>query len=338
MRLACIHSFFVALACAAISYGSSTFTNPLLPSGPDPWVIYDHGFYYYTNTTGTNITLWKTRDITDLQHADKKVIWTPPPQQPYSYQLWAPELHELNGKWYVYFTADAGTNPTHRLWVLEDAASDPFSNDWHFAGPVEGIGDHWSIDPTIFGNQGKDYLIWSGWPNGTHTLQGLYIAQLKNPTEIEGNPVLISQPQYDWEHFGDVNEGPEILKHDSKLFLVYSASGCWTDHYALGILVASAGADLLNPASWHKVDHPALSSLPAAHAFGPGHNTFFKSPDGKEDWILYHANPDANDGCGNLRSPRAQPFTWGADGLPNFGNPVPLNQPLPKPSGTPDHH
>lgn len=336
MSLARIFFLATALTGAVVAYASSTFTNPLLPSGPDPWVVYDNGFYYYMNTMGKNITLWKTRDITDLQHAEKRVIWTPPPQKAYSYQLWAPELHKLNGKWYLYFTADAGTNPTHRLWVLESRSPDPLNGRWQFEGPVKGIGDHWAIDPTVFENHGREYIIWSGWPNGTHTLQGLYIAELKNPTRIEGRPVLISQPQYDWEHYGDVNEGPEMLKHDSKLFLVYSANGCWTDKYALGILVASSDSNLLDPASWHKVDHPVLSSLPTAHAFGPGHNTFFRSPDGKEDWILYHANPDAHDGCGNLRSPRAQPFRWGADGLPDFGSPVPLNQPLPKPSGTPD--
>jgi GH43 family beta-xylosidase len=329
--LACL-----ALLLGASAYASSTFTNPLLPSGPDPWVLYDNGFYYYTNTTGNNITLWRTRDITNLRNADKKVIWIPPPHRAYSYQLWAPELHKVKNKWYVYFTADAGTNPSHRLWVLKDGSTDPLSGTWKFAGSVKGVGDHWAIDPTIFEHRGRDYIVWSGWPNGTRTLQGLYIAQLKSPTKIKGKPVLISEPQYQWERFGDVNEGPEVLKHDSKLFLVYSASGCWTDHYALGMLVASEGSNLLDPDSWHKIERPVLSTSAAARAFGTGHNTFFKSPDGTQDWILYHANPAANEGCGNDRSPRAQPFIWGPDGWPVFGDPVPIDQPLPKPAGTPD--
>src|SRR5690348_12247598 len=75
-----------------IAAAEDTFTNPLLPSGADPWVISEHGFYYYMNTTGVNLTLWKTRDVTDLREAEKKVVWTPPASGPYSHDIWAPEI------------------------------------------------------------------------------------------------------------------------------------------------------------------------------------------------------------------------------------------------------
>ncbi len=331
-----IRNVSLATALLACAYASSTFTNPLLSSGPDPWVIYDNGFYYYTDTTAKNITLWRTADITDLKQAEKKVIWTPPPGRPYSHDLWAPELHKVNGHWYIYFAADAGQNATHRLWVLKDLSPDPFGGEWKLLGPVQGLQQHWAIDPTVFEESGRKYIVWSGWPGNTDGTQDLYIAQLKAPAKVKGKRVLISSPQYDWERFGNVNEGPEILKHGSKIFLIYSASGCWTDHYALGMLVASADSNLLDPASWTKIDHPVFTGSTAAHAFGTGHNTFFKSPDGTQDWILYHANPEPNEGCGRFRSPRAQPFTWDANGMPDFGSPVPLGQPLPKPSGTKD--
>jgi GH43 family beta-xylosidase len=326
----------LALVFAACAYASSTFTNPLLRYGADPWVIYDQGFYYYTETTGENITLWKTRDITDLRHAQKKVIWTPPPTGPYSHQLWAPELHNLNGRWYVYFAADAGADATHHLWVLEDQSTDPFSDDWKFLGPVQGLENHWAIDPTVFEDRGHYYIIWSGWPGRRPGVQDLYMAELKTPSKVKGKRVLLSTPQYDWERFGNINEGPEILKHASQVFLVYSASGCWTDHYVLGMLVATEGTDLLKAASWRKIDHPVFAGSARAHAYGTGHNTFFPSPDGTQDWILYHANPEPNEGCDNFRSPRAQPFTWDASGFPDFGTPVPLHQRIPKPSGTPE--
>src|SRR3984957_18874636 len=80
----------------SVSSTTDTFHNPLLPSGPDPWVITHNGFYYYMNTTGQNLTVWKTRDITDLAHAEKKVVWPPPPTGPYSHEIWAPELHLLD--------------------------------------------------------------------------------------------------------------------------------------------------------------------------------------------------------------------------------------------------
>jgi GH43 family beta-xylosidase len=131
-----------------------------------------------------------------------------------------------------------------------------------------------------------------------------------------------------------VNEGPEILKHGKKLFLIYSASGCWTDFYALGMLTASKNSDLLNPASWIKTEQPVFKQSPENSVYAPGHNSFFKSPDGHEDWILYHANSNPNEGCGNKRSPRAQKFTWNKDGSPNFGVPLKDGQPLAVPSGT----
>ena len=61
----------------AAAQTANTFTNPLLESGADPWVTFDHGFYYYMNTTGVNLTIWRTRDVTDLHNAEK-VVWIPP--------------------------------------------------------------------------------------------------------------------------------------------------------------------------------------------------------------------------------------------------------------------
>jgi GH43 family beta-xylosidase len=130
----------------------------------------------------------------------------------------------------------------------------------------------------------------------------------------------------------NVNEGPEILKHGDDIFLVYSGSACWTDYYALGVVRARSGSNLLDPASWSKYDHPFLEQDREAKVFGTGHNGFFKSPDGKEDWIIYHANPGSNEGCGGMRSPRIQKFTWNSDGSPNFGKPIGTEVTLQKPS------
>ncbi len=332
---------FLALATGA--YAASTFSNPLLATGPDPWVTYQDGFYYYMNTTSRNLTIWKTRDITDLEHAQKKIVWTPPRKGPDSHELWAPELHFVNGKWYIYFAADAGKNRTHRIWVLENSSRDPLSGEWAMKGELTDATDKWAIDPTVFENAGKLYVIWSGWPGDKNGTQNIYIAELKNPWTVESRRVMLSTPQFPWEEFGDlphdhpkhvnVNEAPEILTHNGKIFLIYSASGCWTDHYALGMLTASSTSDLLSPASWTKSAHPVFSESPEAHAYGPGHNGFFKSPDGRQDWIIYHANPQPHEGCSRDRSPRAQPFTWNSDGTPNFGTPVPIDKPIAKPSG-----
>jgi len=323
----------------------ATFMNPLKSGGPDPWVISRDGYFYYMNTTGSNLTIWKTKQITDLAHAEKKVVWVPPATGMYSKELWAPELHFLMGKWYLYFSADDGRNENHRIYVLENASPDPLQGEWAFKGKLADPTDKWAIDGTVFEESGKLFAVWSG--EERTGVQAIYMARLKNPWTITGNHIRLSLPEYPWEKVGDldpknkivgiphvdVNEGPEILQHGDKIFLVYSASGCWTNYYALGMLTASKSADLMLPASWKKSSAPVFRQKPSASAFGTGHNTFFKSPDGTQDWILYHANPKADQGCGNLRSPRAQPFTWKTDGTPDFGEPLPIDQPIPVPSG-----
>jgi GH43 family beta-xylosidase len=331
MTKARIILFFLLLSVAGFS--QATFTNPLLPSGADPWSIYKDGYYYYTNTLGNRIDIWKTKSLADLKTAERKTIWTPPHGTSYSKELWAPEIHFIQGKWYVYFAADDGKNDNHRLYVLENASANPLEGEWVFKGKISDSSDKWAIDGSVFEHKRQLYMVWSGWEGDTNGRQDLYIAKLKNPWTIEGNRVRISRPEHDWERHGDlndpnnpphvdVNEGPQLLTHRDKLFIVYSASGCWTDFYALGILTASANSNLMDASSWKKSSQPVFKESPENKVFAPGHNSFFKSPDGKEDWILYHANSEPGQGCGSHRSPRAQKFTWSADGIPNFGEPV----------------
>ncbi len=332
-----------SLAQQASAESSTTFHNPLLPRGADPWVTQYRGTYYYTNTTGYNLTLWSTQDMTDLAHARTRVVWTPPADGPYSKEIWAPELHRLHDRWYLYFAADRGNNNTHRIFVLENASEDPLDGTWTMKGQVSDRTDKWAIDASVFEANGQMYMIWSGWKGDTNGEQDIFIAHLKNPWTVDSERAVLSFPKYPWEHVGDllndpvlphveVNEGPEILQHGDDIFLIYSASGCWTDYYALGLVRAKRGSDLLNPASWSKLDHYVFRMSAAARVFGTGHNSFFKSPDGKQDWLLYHANDEPGQGCGGHRSPRAQPFTWGADGLPVFGEPLPTSQAIPNPS------
>jgi GH43 family beta-xylosidase len=324
--------------------GTGTFINPLLPSGPDPWVIYHDGYFYYTNSTGNRLEIWKTKTMPGLTTAPHKTIWKPPVNTAYSKDIWAPELHFLQGKWYMYFAADDGHNTQHRMYVLENASPDPLEGDWIFKGQIGDNTNKWAIDGSVFENRGQLYMIWSGWEGDTNGQQNIYLAKMKNPYTVTGERVKISSPEFEWEKYGDlranddpphvnVNEGPEILLHDGKVFLIYSASGCWTDHYALGMLTAKASANLTDLASWKKSPEPVFKTSEENSVYAPGHNSFFQSADGKEDWIIYHANPTPGCGCGNKRSPRMQKFTWKKDGTPDFGIPVKTGAPIPVPGG-----
>ena len=260
-----------------------------------------------------------------------------PATGPYSKDIWAPELHYLQNKWYIYFAADDGDNKNHRIYVLENSSPDPLTTNWVFKGKIADSTDKWAIDASEFEYNGQAYLLWSGWPGDVNGQQNIYIAKMKDPFTIGGNRVLISSPSYSWETNGappTINEGPEVLESPAgKIFLTYSASGCWTDDYALGMLSLKDGSDPLIAANWTKSATPVFTKNINGGAFGPGHNGFFKSRDGKEYWIIYHANSAAGQGCGDARNPRIQKFTWNADGTPNFGSPSAINTPIKVPSG-----
>ncbi len=313
----------------------TTFLNPIKSSGPDPWVVYKDGYYYYTQTTGINVTLWKTQDITDLKNAPSKIVWNAVPGTAYSDDVWAPEIHYINSKWYIYFTADSNRmDETHRIYVLENPSPDPTTGTWQLKGKVADPSNEWAIDASEFEYEGEMYMIWSGWESNSGGQQNIYIAKLSDPWTIEGNRVLISSPSNSWELNGaPVNEGPEALENNDKLFLTFSGSGCWTDDYCLGLLTLKDGGDPLNAADWSKTPTPVFTKNPSGYAYGPGHNGFFKSPDSTEDWIIYHANSSPGQGCGDTRNPRTQQFIWNTDGTPNFGQPISINQRLMKPSG-----
>ena len=319
---------------------AATFQNPLLSSGPDPWVAQKDGFYYFMRTTGGDLRIRETARMADLGTSLETVIWRPDGKYR---DIWAPELYFFDGKWYVYFSADAMCCGGHRVWVLENSAADPTTGTWTMVGKINTADDNWAIDGTVLEQGGQRYLVWSGHKDFENSadsrIQRLYIAKMSSPTTLTGPRVEISQPTYGWEkNVGSpsdpwVNEGPEGLHHGDKTFVVYSASHCDTDDYALGLLSASTTADPLDPASWTKTATPVFTKNPTNQAYGPGHNGFFVSKDGTEDWLIFHANQRSGQGCGDQRMPRMQKFTWNADNTPNFGTPGPVATAVPVPSG-----
>ncbi|WP_215224171.1 glycoside hydrolase family 43 protein [Echinicola shivajiensis] len=327
-----------------------TFNNPILKSGPDPWTIYSEGYYYYIRSGNREITLMRTPDITDLANAEKEVVWQAPNEGMYSQNIWAPEIHRIDNKWYIYVAADDGDNNNHRMYALENTSKDPFEGEFIMKGKITtDANDNWAIDGSVFEHKGQLYFIWSGWADkkvDTET-QRIYIASMSNPWTIDSDRIMISEPEFEWERNWEyedtwvpdapiyVNEGPQMLKYGNKLHIIYSASGCWTPYYALGCLTTSIDKDLLNPSSWEKSQEPIFQQSQENGVYGTGHNCFFKSPDGTEDWILYHATDSPDGGCSPKRSPRAQKISWTHDDMPILGKPVSTSEQLEKPSGTP---
>lgn len=312
----------------------STFANPILPGGPDPWVTAKNGTYYYTYTHGGRLVILETENLSELASARRHDVWIPPTGTPYSKNLWAPELHEIDNKWYFYFAADDGQNANHRMYVIENPSSTPVEGNWEFKGKVADASDQWAIDGTVLQHNGRLYMLWSGGNAGAPP-QDIYIAEMSNPWTISSEKVKIATPTYDWEKNGNpINEGPQVLINPAgRVFVVYSGSGYWVDGYCLGLLTLQENGDPMNPAHWTKTSEPVFSMNAERSAYGPGHNGFFKSPDGTEEWIIYHARTRPGGGDGNGRNPRIQRFTWNADGTPNFGEPVAVGEPQRRPAG-----
>ncbi|CAL9442109.1 hypothetical protein SUDANB95_02255 [Actinosynnema sp. ALI-1.44] len=314
-----------------VRVGAGTFTNPIKRNGPDPWLQYHDGYYHLATTTwNSTITMRRSRTLAGLATAPDQVVFNLAGRPNGCCNMWAPEFHLLNGRWYLYYVAGQNVpdfNPTQRLHVLESAGTDPM-------GPYSfkaDLGSTWELDPSILQHNGRLYLMGSAM-DGT---QSLTITPLSNPWTISGPRRTISQPTLSWERqTHPVNEGAEPLYRNGRTMIVYSASACWGPDYKLGLLTLT-GTDPLNRAHWTKSPNPVFQRDDAAGVFAPGHNGFFKSPDGTEDWIVYHANDSAGGGCDMNRSTRAQRFTWNPDGTPNFGTPVRLGAALPAPSGEP---
>ena len=317
-----------------------TFTNPVLGQGADPFLTVVDGRYYDVSATadGNGVALRSSTSLSTLQFAPEDVVFEGGTDGSPCCEWWAPELHRLDGRWYIYVAADDGDNAAHRSYVLESRS---ITGPYRFAGRLELPGDRWAIDATVFdGAAGRRYVAWSGWPGRTNGQQNLYLAELATPTTTRGRATLIGSPDADWETRAGtvgvlVNEAPAVLRHGDRFFLSYSGSGCWTPDYALGLLSADADADLLDARSWTETPQPVFQGSEESGEHGTGHNGFFTSPDGTQTWFAYHAVTTPEGSCGSDREVYAQPLTFAPDGTPEFGRPSGPDTPIPLPAGDP---
>lgn len=312
----------------------ATFRNPLNEDfGPDPWMTYYDGYYYLSATTWdkNHLSMKRGRTIQELQEATPEVIWTPGPSAA-SKAMWAPEFFLLdNGsgqmRWYFYFTAGDGSADFvgQRSHVLESDGLDPMGPYTYKSQLI----NYWAIDGSILEHEGDLYFMFSAWDGPT---QNVYIQAMENPWTLTGSRTRLTMPEHGWEKEGtaQVNEGAEPLYHEGRTFVTYSASQCGSPGYKLGLLELT-GPDPMNAASWWKSPTPVFQS--ANGNYGTAHNGFFLSPDGTENWIVYHGVSNPAGSCWIDRTTRIQPFTWHQSGLPNFGEPLALSTDILSPSG-----
>jgi GH43 family beta-xylosidase len=322
----------LAYATPASASPAVSYTNPLINQRADPHIVkHTDGFYYFTATAPEydRIVLRRATTLQGLATAAETVVWRRHTSGDMAAHIWAPELHFINGRWYIYFAAGRSDDVWRiRMWVLENSSANPLTGSWTERGRITTAWDTFSLDASTFVHNGVRYLVWAQSEPGISTNSNLYIARMgANPWQITGASVRLSVPTLAWETRGfRVNEGPAVIVRNGRVFMTYSASA--TDaNYCLGLLTASASADLLNPASWTKSQNPVFVSNSATSQFGPGHNSFTVSEDGQSDILVYHDRSYQNINGDPLNDPnrrtRLQKVYWNADGTPNFGIPVP---------------
>jgi GH43 family beta-xylosidase len=290
-------------------------TNPIL-SHADPFITYDpvtsNGQYVLT-ATGRDITLW-SGPTPATASATAHVIFTPKDGMT---QTWSPTLWKMDGRWWVYFTAQMASEK-HKIYVLQ-SDSDNVLGTYTFKGAL--ATGRQSIDPSLLVVGKSRYLMYVTVDSGANDT---YIRKLKTPMEFEGEAALIAHPEAGWEK-GEgsirnypVDEGPTALYHNGKTFVVFSASDTASPRYCLGLLTLT-GRDPMLPTNWKKTPHPVFQWSPANGIYGPGRGTFARVKGGSM-WLLYAAKTsDAPNAA--RRETRAQRFTWNTDGTPNFGVP-----------------
>lgn len=316
---------------------AKTIANPLL-TGSDPWIYQKDGMYYYMHTDGGSINLRTMQSVSEIADATPIRVFSPTTGSANSKNIWAPEIHYLNNKWYIYYTAGSGTDISQRTWVLENSHADPTKGIWVDKGKIyHPDADFWAIDGSILQHGGSNYFIWCGRPGAAvnNLTQNIYIAKMANAWTLTGPVTMLTTPALGWERNGHpVNEGPQSLKSpNGKQHIVYSASSCHTDNYSLGLLTLKDNGDPMKAEDWTKSQEPIFSKNIENKAFGPGHNAFFKSPDGKEDWIIYHANSNTGEGCSTKRNIRMQKISFTDAGAPILGTPVAIGTAINIPSG-----
>ncbi len=281
------------------NYTQTPWNTPFIPQRADPFVTRVGGIWYFTASVPEydRIILRCADSLAGLRNAEEKVIWRAHENGVMSRHIWAPELHRIDGAWYVYFAAGEKKNKWKiRPWALKCEGEDPLAGPWIECGNLKRAdGDEFSftdfsLDMTTFAYNGRRYCVWAEKVSVGKKISNLYIAEMADALTLKTPQMLLSSPSYAWERHGFwVNEGPAFLENDGRAYITYSASDTGPA-YCMGLMWAEGGSDLTDPSVWHRLNRPWLSTDAEKGIFGPGHNSLFRDEQGRP-YMAYHARP-----------------------------------------------
>ena len=287
------------------------FGSPVADEKADPYVIYneDDGYYYMTSSwpaygsvnDGYNrIALRRSETLAGLAEADDYAVFRANESGELSAHIWAPEMHKINGEWYIYFAGACSSNVWDiRPYVLHCTDSSDLLNieNWELKGRFvnkdgnyDDTFDAFTLDMTYFEHGAKGYVIWA-YKKSASVLKMAEV-NMDEPWKLASDAVVISEPEFSWEINGSqlINEGPAVLKRDGKIYVAFSGSTTGPE-YCMGILEADESANLMNPKSWKKRKTAALQTSDLVGQYGPGHNSFTTDENGNVI-VVYHARDE----------------------------------------------
>ncbi len=294
------------------------FEFPTMWHKADPAVCRWQGKYYFisTNDLDDNRTLYirAADSLPGLATAQQVCILDNETYPHLGNLLWAPEMHVIGGRLYIFHAGTPGPFGQEQCHVmaLRDVHANPLKADsWEMPRRVvradgsmlydKGI----TLDMTVFWSAQRLYAVWSQRQFDPVDLGAwLYIAELdpEKPWQLLTEPQVLTVPEYGWENNHTfVVEGPFALYRSGSLpgsgclpgsgRIILTYSGALVDStYAVGMMSMADGADPLDPSSWTKENYPLLTSRSVEGEFGPGHNAYVTDEDGLV-WNTYHARP-----------------------------------------------
>jgi beta-xylosidase len=298
-------SFAALVLCGAGALNAvGTYTNPLAVSVADPFVLKDGSEYYlYGTSSNKGFFAWKSEDLVHWKPLGLVFDSTKRGNLgKMSGDFWAPECYRRGSTYYLIFTARWFENGSLRLWLATASSPEgPFREA--LGRPLFDPG-YATIDGDVFeDDDGQNYLYYSRDCSenvvGAYHESHIYGVRLSGDMRtVIGEPVRLLRPEQRWETGSGSyrwNEGPFMLKHGGKYYLMYSGNYFASRAYSVGYAVADSP---LGPFTKYE-KNPVLSAPPnQEHVSGPGHNCVTVGPDGAL-WCVYHEHLDPVKGGGD---------------------------------------
>ena len=304
------------------------FEFPVAFNRADPCVGKWNGNYYFiaTNDADKEHTIYirESDTLTGLVEAEEILLLDSTTYEGIGGLLWAPEFHEIDGKWYIFHAATPGEfywEESH-VMALREGGNPSRREDW--SAPMRVVkadgsdiceaGKEITLDMTVFDWEGEYYAIWSQRQFLPKDLGAwLYIAKInpKEPWKLASEPVVLLKPDYGWSNNHTfVVEGPFALPKEDILYITFSGAAVDTS-YVVGLLSIPKGKDLLDPKNWKQGNYPILTARSVEGEYGTGHNAYVKDEEGTI-WNTYHARP----GVEGVRSSGIRRVHFDIDGAP----------------------